>query len=580
MIYIATKKQLTDSHQHNTLQFQESDRLCLLEKSNEWWWLVINKYGDIGYAQVSFLSSYQNDDADINDTAFMFIEEAIKKLSSSNLNDDHHVNMLSLLYEKKKEVTLLISRSKSTKVKKRQAPMPPPIPERVNTPTSHSNDKSSTLVATKSNDSTSICNLKKDDSNSVGRTETDRSILAKDIYLPNTVAYDLIKSVKDSAKVSDACCVDTLKGVFTCLKINMPHITREMDAVIESLNSARISKTKTNVEKMRLLFCELSRFASDEEQSNLAVADSKDVLILLNDIMSLLADESNEKDNIAFLSEENFTSVFILIKYIQMESRIDVRNSLFETASLICGMSKNFVSYMLSSILPCELIRDIADHINDGDRNALPTILLTMILSSEEPYPISVKDALDKEFLRLLLSQIEKETDERLEEVYFHLLLSVNLSYLIPEENLIMDVIAESNFTKTSERAIYTFNRGDDPIAFTAFESHMKNPHSVVKFFVDVFSNSNSSGKFLYTNDFYVLVDVLSRNINDLQPGSKLRTEYLDLFLNIVTHKIYKDSRYRWKELREILLRIQNEEDSSELAQFDKLIILKILSDM
>jgi len=371
-----------------------------------------------------------------------------------------------------------------------------------------------------------------------------------------------------------------LKGVLTCLKINMPHLSREMNAVIESLNSARISQTQTKVEKLRLLFGELSRLASDEEQSNLAVAGSEDILTLLNDIMSLLVDESNEKDNIAFLSEENFAFISTLIKYIQMESRIDVRNSLFEAASLICGMSKNFMAYMLSSILPCELIRDITDHINDGDRNALPTILLTMILSFEEPFPISVKDALDKEFLRLLLSQIEKEADERLEEVYFHLLLAVNLSYLIPKENLIMDVIGESNFTKTSERAIYTFNRGDDPVAFTASESPMKNPHSVVKFFVDVFSNSNSSGKFLYTNDFYVLVDVLSRNITDLQPGSKLRTEYLDLFLNIVTHQIYRDTRYRWKEMKEILIRIQNEEDSSELAQFDKLIIQKILSDM
>lgn len=600
MIYIATNKQQAKTGQHNTLQFDKSDQLCLLEKSNEWWWLVINKDGEIGYAQISLLESCENDDTDNDHTAKQFVDKAITKLSEiSDSKEDYQLSLLSSLRKMQHKLTLSIQRSKSTKVKKRQAPKPPPIPERTTSPSSDDTLQSCGASPTKLSDDTNKTGslhkniIEKHSTNSTGTSnqtnkQQDECVLSSNknlkqaaAHVPNTVAYDLINCVKECANISDACCVDTLHAIFTCVKSNLPHISTEMETLVDLLKSVRLSEAESNIDKLASLFSQLSEFASDEEQSNLAVAESHKVVDLLHEIMTILSDESNEKDNIDFLSQDNFSPVLTLIKYIQMESRIEVRNTLFEAVSIICGMSKKFVSYMLSSVLPCELIRDIIDHINDGERNALPTILLTMILSFDEPYPFIVKNSLDESFIQLILSQIEKESDERLVEIYFHLILAVNLSYLVPEQNLIMNVIGESNFTKTSEQAMFIFNRGDDPVLFnSSCDTNIKNPHSVIKFFVDVFSNVNSHDKFLYTNDFYVLIDIVSRNISDLQPGSKLRTEYLDLFLNIVSHPIYKDTRYRWTELKDVLMRIQSEEDCSELALFDKLIVKKILNDI
>lgn len=56
----------------------------------------------------------------------------------------------------------------------------------------------------------------------------------------------------------------------------------------------------------------------------------------------------------------------------------------------------------------------------------------------------------------------------------------------------------------------------DDPVRI--FDHVPAPPHSVVKLFIDLFSNSHTAELF-YTNDVKVLIDIIVRQLSDISPG-------------------------------------------------------------
>jgi hypothetical protein len=59
----------------------------------------------------------------------------------------------------------------------------------------------------------------------------------------------------------------------------------------------------------------------------------------------------------------------------------------------------------------------------------------------------------------------------------------------------------------------------EDPVRI--FEHVPAPPHSVVKLFVDLFSNAQTAALF-YTNDTKVLIDIIVRQLADLSPGDSV----------------------------------------------------------
>lgn len=59
----------------------------------------------------------------------------------------------------------------------------------------------------------------------------------------------------------------------------------------------------------------------------------------------------------------------------------------------------------------------------------------------------------------------------------------------------------------------------EDPVRI--FDHQPAPPHSVLKLFVDIFSNDVTASLF-YTNDIKVLIDIIVRQLFDISPGVKV----------------------------------------------------------
>lgn len=64
------------------------------------------------------------------------------------------------------------------------------------------------------------------------------------------------------------------------------------------------------------------------------------------------------------------------------------------------------------------------------------------------------------------------------------------------------------------------------------FDHEPPPPHSVLKLFVDLFSNDVTAALF-YTNDVKVLIDIILRQLYDMFPGDKVCILRRDSFLKI-----------------------------------------------
>lgn len=64
------------------------------------------------------------------------------------------------------------------------------------------------------------------------------------------------------------------------------------------------------------------------------------------------------------------------------------------------------------------------------------------------------------------------------------------------------------------------------------FDHEPSPPHSVLKLFIDLFSNDVTAGLF-YTNDVFVLIDIILRQLYDMFPGDKVLKDIQNFIINI-----------------------------------------------
>ena len=297
-----------------------------------------------------------------------------------------------------------------------------------------------------------------------------------------------------------------------------------------------------------------------------------------------------------------------------METRRPIRSLLLDTFFIMCALDpSSVISLLLNSVLPLELVQDLYAHTpittgvnkrkGDFQLVRLIAILLTVIFSRGEPMPVQYSDhgALGRNFVDFVLEMIEQSALSRTDDVsdvFIGLMLSFNLQFQPHNvgdnffiERLAMQQGAGHGAKTYTEKILLLLNREEDPAAvvgrditekdpfdddydvFTGKDDlideddkKIKNlPNSVAKVILDMFRHKHARNLF-YTNDLYVLIDIIIRQLTDLCPDDKRRYTYLQMCQLVLNNGVpdYNEHLHRFKDLQERFMRILEEDDSKE----------------
>jgi len=166
--------------------------------------------------------------------------------------------------------------------------------------------------------------------------------------------------------------------------------------------------------------------------------------------------------------------------------------------------------------------------------NLLSSICLEKPLSGTE------LETLNEEFFLKLLQLIEKYQEEKIGVAGVRVILSANTQF-DSADNVIVVSLAKSANSHFSQSVINLVNRSDT-----------LGQKPGLKLIIFLFSNP-STYNFFYSNDLNVLVDVVVRELQDLNEADKLRLEYLKLLQLILKNGDYKDSKYKKAAVKEAL---------------------------
>ncbi|PSN40629.1 hypothetical protein C0J52_09234 [Blattella germanica] len=226
-----------------------------------------------------------------------------------------------------------------------------------------------------------------------------------------------------------------------------------------------------------------------------------------------LVEQTNADASISrhVMAGDKYNGVSTLIQYYQMEVRWSIRQLLLQAFGIMCSLDAVVVTLMLNSILPMELARDMRTNPENISRLNYSSLLLTMIFSMGESMPVTHVEHLGVEFLTFLFEFIENppETDvnEQIPDLFLNLVLAYNLQFTSSADNIMLNALLERSIAKTfTEKILLLLNREEDPVRI--FEHQPAPPHSVLKLFVDLFSNPQTATLF-YTNDTKVLIDII-----------------------------------------------------------------------
>ncbi len=91
-----------------------------------------------------------------------------------------------------------------------------------------------------------------------------------------------------------------------------------------------------------------------------------------------------------------------------------------------------------------------------------------------------------------------------------------------------------------------------------------------------------SCHQLFYTNDIYVLIDIVVRQLADLSPREPARAVYVDMCRLVLTHTDYAEHLHRFKDLERCFIRILEEEEEEEggSAARDKKVVEQICREV
>ncbi|XP_021340230.1 NCK-interacting protein with SH3 domain-like, partial [Mizuhopecten yessoensis] len=282
------------------------------------------------------------------------------------------------------------------------------------------------------------------------------------------------------------------------------------------------------------------------------------------------------------VAKDSYEVLHNLVQYFQMETRVSLRLSLLQVFGALCSLEDVILSHLLYSVLPLELVSDLRNNYTDVRRLNYVALVLTMVTCTGESFPVSLEDHVNTEFIDFVFNLLEEppttEHEDQATDSLVNLILALNLHYHNLAVNTIMSVIQNKASLQTfTEKILILFNRRDDPVKM--FDHQVTSVHSVIKFLTDLFS-STATANLLYTNDAKVLVDILIRQLTDLQPGDQVRSSMLTLVELVVTNSEYRDHKHRQGELLKCLVHIEAEEADTDMDKGVAKQVIQLLEDM
>lgn len=182
----------------------------------------------------------------------------------------------------------------------------------------------------------------------------------------------------------------------------------------------------------------------------------------------------------------------------------------------------------------------------DND-NEITTMALSFLRSAcyyLRPLSIQEKRKLDGDLIQFLCELALRNMDD-IDEQVFHAalkaILCVNLQFSSFEENPLLQVISsgQSQLSLLGNAIIAILNRGENT----------SDVEICLKFLKDLYSNLSTSD-FFFINDFKVLIDIIIRQLIDLDQEDKWRILYLEILYSIlINHPSYHELLYKKEEI-------------------------------
>lgn len=576
-----------------TLSFKRDDYFVFHSSNNikKNWWNVINANGKVGYIPSNYVASVMVSKGRLIE----FLSTAIECLSSDISKEggtDKRLETMTELIARKQD--LIERKHKSPVGNKEKLTSSKSLPNSKTVPTEvpvvKKEPEPSPPVMRVSQSETKFSSIQA--SPLIQETKENREVSEMGNITVNTV-YTIIQQVRsqtglshDDSRLAVGVVVEALLDVLPV--VATPSLETFLDQLRSPLEPppSLIDKTEDAVH-MRKSLRHLTAAREDAQQRSWALWDDESTIRQsIIDLSSILSNADPLISN-RVLKSNDYTDVMMLVDYYQMEERNSIRQLLLQAFAVMCCLDKIIISLLLNSVLPMELAREMQSNINNVSNNKLctdsnnklskPALLLSMIFSLGEPMPITHLDQLGIDFIKMVLDVIEQEANSDIGDTMLTLILSYNLQFKPKSSaNITVQAVIDVESTKFfTEKVLLLINREEDPVA--NLKTPVKLNNSVLKLLTDLFADPNSAELF-YTNDIRVLIDIIVRQITDLPPNHKKRTDYLELCKLVLFSCDPLAFEHRLEELKSRFTYILTEEVPQ--VDEDKIVVRQIIESL
>eukprot|EP00730_Choanoeca_flexa_P001564 TRINITY_DN10690_c0_g2_i5.p1 TRINITY_DN10690_c0_g2~~TRINITY_DN10690_c0_g2_i5.p1 ORF type:complete len:1024 (+),score=262.72 TRINITY_DN10690_c0_g2_i5:69-3074(+) len=410
--------------------------------------------------------------------------------------------------------------------------------------------------------------------------------------LLNQVGDDVIQFVRDQTNISFK---DSKNAVGTILFLLMDRakdptsLGRAMASAL-ALQDDELKEGGEDSDRIVELLEAVTAITTDSEQRNWSVGDdSASIATILEELEHVVknANPAVVKQIVRKWCSPGQTGEYeiadTLVRYYQMETRNELRLAIIRVLGELVIQDLDMIESIKVSVLPVEIAKSIMRDPWDeavSSLNYYSMLLETMIYADGRPIAYQHYEYLNADFIIHLLSMVEHkpETKSQLKitEQAFALLLAFNRHFALDDldANIVMQALLSRPCKALGERLVECFNRQADPVAASiglpAPETFSPQQHSIMKFFMDVFSNAKTGHPLLYEGDCNVLIEVLLREMGERATDNPVQVDLIDLLARVVRNSVYADGRLYDEPINKTLTAISDESIEEETDQTAK----------
>ncbi|XP_064457869.1 NCK-interacting protein with SH3 domain-like isoform X2 [Ornithodoros turicata] len=363
------------------------------------------------------------------------------------------------------------------------------------------------------------------------------------------LSAELIEEVRRETQLSHASSRNAVLAVLHGLAQRAPRALpwgQLVDSVLASQDTEKVLVTSRDGERLRHVLRQLWYCKNDDQQRSWPIhEDESHIAGLLEELYTLLVD-ADPRVCREMIRADEYDCVTTLVLYYQMEPRCSLRVWMLRVFLTLCELDLQVVSLLLYSVLPLELARDLQANTDDIERMKYTALLLTVIFSTGENPPNNIYEHIGEDFVKFLVGLLEApEAEEEVAELAVGAMLALNLHQISEADNFVLRALRtgpRDSARALAQRLVLFLNREDDPARVLTHELNV--PNSVLKILVELFADP-ATAELFYTNDVSVLVDIIARQLSDLQLGDKRRPLYLRLVGNVVKSTAYEGHKHQ-----------------------------------